>query len=181
MSWTDTLLVFWFDELTREQWFKADHALDATIRERFLETYEIESKSAEIEQAIDDPNAALAAIILLDQLPRNMFRNTPRAFEADARARGLASAIVSRGIDQRVTAERRFFFYLPFEHSEDREDQARSVELFTALGDEELLRFARAHYDIVMRFGRFPHRNAILGRASTAGEVAFLQSPGSSF
>ena len=126
-------------------------------------------------------DAALAHCLLLDQLPRNLFRGSLRAFASDGKALALAKAAVTRGLDMQVAPIRRTFLYLPFEHSEVLADQDRSVELFTALGDADTLKFAQAHYDIVARFGRFPHRNAILGRPSTPEELAFLATPGSGF
>ena len=123
---------------------------------------------------------ALAATIVLDQFSRNMFRGTPAAFASDPKALAIAQASVARGFDADLPEKRRQFFYLPFEHSEDAAVQARSVTLFATLG-EGYLRWAQAHKVIVDRFGRFPHRNAVLGRVSTPEEIAFLQEPNSSF
>jgi len=127
-----------------------------------------------------DARTALAATIVLDQFSRNMFRGTPAAFAADAQALAIAEAAIARGFDVGLPPERRQFFYLPFEHAEDPGLQARCVELFTPLG-EEAVRWAMAHKVIIDRFGRFPHRNAILGRASTPEEIEFLRGPNSSF
>jgi uncharacterized protein (DUF924 family) len=133
-------------------------------------------------QALSSPEQALATVIVLDQFPRNMFRGSPRAFAADPLALGVAREAVARGIDTRVgPIERRVFFYLPFEHSEDLADQNRSVELMRTLGDPEFDKYADAHRVIIERFGRFPHRNAVLGRISTPEEIAFLNGPNSSF
>ena len=132
------------------------------------------------EACLSDAETALAAVIGCDQFPRNMFRGTPRAFATDAKALALAEDAIALGFDARVPVVRRQFFYLPFEHAEDRQAQARSVALFAPLG-EESLRWAQAHKAIIDRFGRFPHRNAILGRASTPEETEFLGQPGSSF
>ena len=122
------------------------------------------------------PHPLLAAVIVVDQFSRNMFRGTPRAFAADPIARRLARRAVDRGFDLSMTREERLFLYLPFEHSEDREDQARSVHLIGQLGHDGWTRYAQAHQSIIDRFGRFPHRNAILGRTSTPDELALLES-----
>jgi uncharacterized protein (DUF924 family) len=178
--WVGDVLRFWFDELGRKQWFVKDDAIDAAIRERFSALIDELSVSA-IEDAVSSPDRALASVIALDQFPRNIYRATPRAFEYDDLARAIAKLAVALGLDHRISAERRVFLYLPFEHSEAIADQYRSVELISSIGDEEYTRFAQAHCDVVARFGRFPHRNAILGRASSDEEIAFLDQPGSSF
>ncbi len=128
-----------------------------------------------------EPDGYLAAILVLDQFPRNMFRGDSRAFAADAAALALAKRAIAEGIDARLSPEQRAFLYMPFQHSEDAADQERSVQLFTALGNLLNLDFALRHKAIIDRFGRFPHRNAILGRATTQDEAAFLKEPGSSF
>jgi uncharacterized protein (DUF924 family) len=124
---------------------------------------------------------SLAAVIVLDQFSRNMFRGSPGAYAADPLARRLARLAVDQGHDQAVAVRERLFFYLPFEHSEDRQDQQLSLRLITALGDDGLARYAAAHKEIIDRFGRFPHRNAALGRVSTAEEIALLKEPANSF
>lgn len=179
-AWVGDVLRFWFDELGRKSWFLKDDAIDASIRERFSPLIDELNISA-IEDCVATPDRALASVIVLDQFPRNIHRGTPRAFENDELARAIAKLAVAVGIDQRISAERRIFLYLPFEHSESLVDQYRSVELISTLGDDEYTRYAQAHCDVVARFGRFPHRNAILGRASTDEETAFLSQPGSSF
>ena len=128
-----------------------------------------------------DSKTALAAVIVLDQFSRNMFRGTPNAFENDAKALAIAEAAIGGGFAEALSADGRLFLYLPFEHHEGAEAQARCVELMSALGDPELTKYAQAHKDIIDRFGRFPHRNAILGRRSTEEELEFLEGPGSSF
>jgi uncharacterized protein (DUF924 family) len=178
--WVEDVLRFWFDELGRKLWFVKDDAIDAAIRERFSALIDELSVSA-IEDVVSSPDRALASVIALDQFPRNIYRGTPRAFENDELARAIAKLAVALGLDHRISAERRIFLYLPFEHSEAIADQYRSVELISSIGDEEYTRFAQAHCDVVARFGRFPHRNAILGRASSDEEIAFLEQPGSSF
>lgn len=127
------------------------------------------------------PYSALALVIVLDQFPLNMFRHSPRAFSTEAEARRIAKAAVSQGFDRELTEEQKQFLYMPFMHSENREDQQRSVELFTAAGLKDALPYAIGHKEIVDRFGRFPHRNRTLGRESTPEEIEFLKQPGSSF
>lgn len=174
------VLRFWFEELEEAQWFKVDPALDQAIRERFLGVYEAVAHETP-DDAMAVPAVALATVIVLDQFPRNMFRGTPRAFATDDNARHVATAAVDLGIDVLLTPQERVFLYLPFEHAEDRDAQAQSVALFEKLGEGDFLDYAKRHKVIIDRFGRFPHRNAILGRASTAEELAFLAEPGSSF
>jgi uncharacterized protein (DUF924 family) len=175
----DDILQFWFRELREEQWFKADPGLDQAIRDRFLDAHE--AIAASPPKQTPDPRTALAGVIALDQFPRNMFRRTPRAFATDPIALALASATVDRGLDKTLSNKERSFLYLPFEHSEDAAVQVRSIELFTGLGDANALDYAQRHKAIIDRFGRYPHRNAVLGRPSTAEELEFLQQPGSSF
>ena len=127
------------------------------------------------------PRGWLAAILVLDQFPRNLFRGDARAFATDEAALGLAKRAIAEGIDLKLTPAQRSFVYMPFQHSEEKADQARSIELFTALGNPLNLDFAIRHKDIIDRFGRFPHRNAILGRTTTDEEATFLKQPGSSF
>ena len=148
----------------------------ANCRGRFLATWE-EQRSRPAEDFLGSPDEALAAVLLFDQMPRNMFRGDPRSFATDAIARDIAAAAVERGYDARLPAERRIFLYLPFEHGEDLADQDRSVALFEAIGNDFYTDFARKHRDVIVRFGRFPHRNAVLGRASTQDEVAFGLEP----
>ena len=180
MAWAADVLSFWFETLAPAQWFKKDDGVDTEIRARFLGLHEqIASSPDDVLLAAAD--TALAAIVVLDQFPRNLFRNSARSFATDAKALRLADAAVARGIDQGLTRDQRLFIYLPFEHSEDLAMQERSVALIGALGNAELTRYAVAHQVIIERFGRFPHRNAVLGRASTAEELAFLQEPMSSF
>jgi uncharacterized protein (DUF924 family) len=179
-GWVDQVLAFWFGELTPQAWFKPDPALDTICRDRFLDIHEALAANPP-ESTTMDARTALAAIIALDQFPRNMFRGTPRAFATDPQALAFARAGVDRGLDGGFTKDEKAFFYLPFEHSEDAAAQARSVRLFEATGDPEYAKYAIAHKVIIDRFGRFPHRNAILGRPSTPEEVEFLKQPGSGF
>jgi uncharacterized protein (DUF924 family) len=179
-DWVGDVLRFWFEETKSQQWFEKSEAFDAEVRRRFLTLHE--AVAARPAQALlADARMALAAIVVLDQMSRNMFRGSPRAFAADAKALELAVAAIAQGFDRGMTKDERLFLYLPFEHAESREMQARSVVLMAGLGDPELTRYAEAHRVIIDRFGRFPHRNAMLGRPSTPEEIEFLTQPGSSF
>jgi uncharacterized protein (DUF924 family) len=179
-SWVKEVLGFWFGELGREGWFRKDAALDQAIRDRFTLLYEVLT-TWPAEDALASPERALATVIVLDQFSRNMFRDSPQAFAADALAREIAAGAIARGFDKEIAKDRRVFLYLPFEHSEDAADQARCVALTSALGDAEYTKYAELHKAVIDRFGRFPHRNAVLGRASTPEEIAFLKEPGSAF
>lgn len=174
------ILTFWFEECSPEQWFKKDDQFDATIRNRFLETYE-ELVAGNHGDWRETAEGCLAEIILLDQFSRNMFRDNPKAFEADPQARACLHHALAHGFDQELTTAQRNFLYLPLEHSEDVKDQEQAVELFTANGDETTTDYAIQHKVIIDRFGRFPHRNKVLGRKSTQEEEEFLTQPGSSF
>ena len=179
-TWATDVLRFWFEETAPDQWFKKDDAFDQSVRAHFRQTHE-HVASLSREDCSTDPDTALAAIIVLDQFSRNMFRGTTRAFASDPQALRIAETAIANGFDRQVSAGVRLFFYLPFEHAEDGEAQARSVALITALADPELVKWAEAHKAVIDRFGRFPHRNAILGRTSTLQELEFLQLPGSAF
>jgi uncharacterized protein (DUF924 family) len=178
--WVADVLGFWFEETRPEQWFKKDPAFDARIRERFLALHEMLA-AREASDFVADAHTALTAVIVLDQFSRNMFRDTPRAFAADPQALAVAQAAIECGFEGALTKDERMFLYLPFEHCEDRAMQARSVALVASLGDPELSKWAEAHRAIIDRFGRFPHRNRLLGRISTAEEAEFLKQPGSTF
>ena len=179
-AWVGEVLGFWFGELGREAWFRKDAAVDQAIRERFLALYE-RLAAAPASEATTSADRALASVLVLDQFPRNMFRTGARAFATDGRALEIARAAIAQGLDQQIDQDRRVFLYLPFEHSEDSGDQARCVALTSALGDAEYTRYAELHQAVIDRFGRFPHRNSVLGRASTPEEEAFLKEPGSAF
>jgi len=172
------VLKFWF-ERDRKAWYQKDTAFDDEIRTRFLRLHE-QALKGELKSWQSEAASCLALIILLDQFPRNMFRNSARAFAADALARDAARVIVERDWDKGMSVDERTFVYLPFEHSESPADQAQSCDLMKPLG-EEIYRYAVRHKEIIDRFGRFPHRNAALGRESTAEEIAFLKTPGSGF
>ena len=187
----EEVLAFWFEasddaalSRPREAWFRRDDAFDAEIRRRFLPLWQA---LADGELAIDagDARAALAWLIVADQFPRNLFRGEARAFSSDEKAREGARSAVGQGVEQTLPPVARVFFYLPFEHSEDMADQRRSLELFSALDaalpGSNYLDFARRHERVVAEFGRFPHRNAALGRTSTPAEQSYLAQPGAGF
>lgn len=168
-NWPTEILNFWFDELGSDNWFGSSDTIDEQITERFQELWE-EQKSKVASDFLDTPETALAAIILFDQFPRNMFRNTADAFATDHLALQIAEKAVDKELDHQLTERQRSFVYMPFMHSEDLEDQTRSLGLFTALGLEDNIKFAKAHRDIIVKYGRFPHRNAMLGRETRAEE-----------
>lgn len=173
---SDSVLEFWRQAGPRK-WFKKDAAFDAEIAARFLSTYEA-AAAGKLSAWEASAEGALALLIVLDQFPRNMFRASARAFAADALARSVAERAIARGFDQDTKPAERNFFYLPFEHSENLADQERCVALARATGDADTLKWAELHADIIRRFGRFPHRNALLGRATTAAEQEFLDGGG---
>jgi uncharacterized protein (DUF924 family) len=174
------VLDFWFQGSAIDpRWFRKDPAFDRALRERFLPLYELAAGGA-LAAWLESPADCLALVIVLDQFPRNMFRGEGRAFAADALAREAASSIVSRGWDRSMNEAEKLFAYLPFEHSESLPDQDLACELMKNF-DAEQVRYALRHREIIRRFGRFPHRNAALGRASTAEEIEFLKEPGSGF
>jgi uncharacterized protein (DUF924 family) len=169
-DWRADLLRFWFG-LGKEQWWKGTPELDEQIRRRFLETW-AEQRQLPVDAFLGDPLTALAGVILFDQVPRNIFRGSAEQYATDHLALAIAQAAVGRGFDDQLGAEERGFLYMPFQHSEDPADQKRSLQLFTALGEHDMLHYAKLHHDIVERFGRFPHRNRVLGRKPRADEVA---------
>ena len=168
-GWVQEVTDFWF-VLAPEQWWKADPELDEDVRARFLPLWR-EQRMGTADAFLSSPEEALAAIILFDQLPRNMFRGHADSFATDHLALQIAKRGIDLGYDERLEPPKRGFFYMPFQHSEDLGDQQRSIGLFTALGDADQLRFAKKHHDVVERFGRFPHRNAMLGRKPRADEI----------
>lgn len=182
------VLDFWFGAtpgVARPEWFRKDEAFDASIRERFGALIEA-ALAGGLRDWDATPQGALARVLLLDQFTRNSFRGTARAFAGDALALQAARAMLQRGDDRALALLERVFVYLPFEHAEDRAAQRESVRLFEALASEhpssaDFADYARRHAVVIERFGRFPHRNAVLGRASTDEEHAFLREPGSSF
>ncbi len=170
------VLTFWFTEPTPLLWFNSNPKFDQTLRERFFSTYEAAAANqlADWEQT---PSGAVALVIVLDQFPLNMFRGQAQSFATEAAARAVADRAIARGFDSELKPQERLFLYLPFMHSESLTDQNRSVRLFEELVLEDSIRFAHHHHDLIKRFGRFPHRNAILGRNSTSEELAYLASP----
>ena len=168
--WASDVLRFWLG-LEPDRWWKADPEFDDEIRRRFLKLW-ADQRELPVSSFLDHPLTALAGVILFDQFPRHMFRGHSEQFATDHLALAIARAAVDRGFDDRLEPHERSFLYMPFQHSEDLSDQRRSLALFTALGDDYLLGYAKKHHDVIERFGRFPHRNAILGRAPRPDEVA---------
>ncbi len=184
MSVTEDILEFWFGDAdvtqdceARAAWFKADPDFDAEIESRFAERARA-AAGGECDNWGEMPSGSMALCVLLDQFPRNLYRGSGEAFATDAKARQIASAALERGHDQVVAPTKRSFLYLPFMHSENIDDQIRSVELYRALGNEGNLRYALDHHYVISRFGRFPTRNAALGRDTTPEEAVFLEGFG---
>ncbi|PHS75842.1 MAG: hypothetical protein COB59_11360 [Rhodospirillaceae bacterium] len=173
---------FWFGTAQhfKPQWFKKDDAFDQEIEDRFSEALTA-AGNAELNAMADTPEGTLALLLMLDQFTRNTRRGQASMYDNDALALKIANEAVQKGFDLKVSPLQRSFFYLPYEHSENLADQDISIAKFTALGSESGLTWAVQHYDIIKRFGRFPHRNAQLGRVNTAEEERFLTEPGSSF
>jgi uncharacterized protein (DUF924 family) len=195
----DDVLWFWLgdvdgdglaDDALTQRWWRKDPAFDHEVAAKFEPTWQA-IMAGERGAWLETPHSTLAYLIVLDQFSRNMFRDTPRAFEGDAMALRVAANGVGRGLDRALHGHERVFFYMPFMHSEELAMQDRAVELFTALCDESEGRvreavagnvdYAKRHRDVIVRWGRFPHRNRILGRPSTPEEIEFLKQPGSSF
>jgi uncharacterized protein (DUF924 family) len=172
----DDVLAFW-RAAGEDKWFEKDEDFDHDCRETFLPTYEAAAKG-QLSDWEKTPDGALALVIVLDQFPRNMFRNDPRAFATDPLALAIAKRALISGFDRKVAHDLVPFLYLPFEHSENIADQRRSVDLFAEYGNDNNLKYAEIHRDIIERFGRFPHRNAVLGRETTPEEKAFLDDGG---
>lgn len=178
---------FWFGEPgspaegePRKEWFVQDDAFDQAIAERFTEEMDA-AADGRLDSLMDSPLGCLTLVILLDQFPRNVFRDSPAAFACDQKARTVTRHALEQGFDSEMKPVHRLFLYLPLEHSESLSDQDISVELFRQLGNAEWLEYAVKHRDLIARFDRFPHRNAILGRASTPEEEAFLKENGRGF
>ncbi|TWH28354.1 MULTISPECIES: DUF924 family protein [unclassified Aminobacter] len=174
-AWVGDVLDFWFKELTRKDWFEGGTELDEKIRNRFLALYERLKVELEAKN-ISDAKTALAAVIVFDQFPRNMFRSTPAAFGTDDLALAIARRALDHKFDIELDDDARGFLYMPFMHSEVAADQERCVDLFRSLPNEEGLKYAIEHRDIIAKFGRFPHRNRILARENTEAEKEFLKS-----
>lgn len=174
------VLKFWFEELTPEDWFKKDPQLDQTIQKRFLKILEL-CVSGELASWRQTPQGTLAQILVLDQFPRNIFREDPRAFAQDPLALAIAQDAIAKKMDLELSIPERKFFYMPFMHSESATIHQEAVRLFSEPGFEENLKFEILHKNIIDRFGRYPHRNKVLGRKSTPEELAFLKEDNSSF
>ncbi|MEM8654770.1 MAG: DUF924 family protein [Pseudomonadota bacterium] len=178
MTSPDDVLSFWLDECGPEAWYKTDPDLDQTICDRFGSTW-VAATEGKFALWLTYPSGALAYIILTDQFSRNMFRDGGAAFSTDKAALAAAKSAIAKGWDMRIDAPARQFFYMPLEHSENLCDQERAVRLFCErMNDPELLLHARAHREVIRQFGRFPHRNAALGRATTDAEQAHLDAGG---
>jgi len=169
-DWRSDVLKFWFG-LDPKNWWRNDPELDHRIKQGFLKLW-AEKREFPVESFIDDPLTALAAVVLFDQFPRNMFRGDAEQFATDHLALQIAKVAVEKELDEQLQPQERGFLYMPFQHSENLAEQDRSLLLFTALGDDYQLGFAKKHHDVIARFGRFPHRNKMLGRASRPAEVA---------
>lgn len=191
MSTAAEVLDFWFGKpgipsygKQRSFWFNKKPKFDQELKTRFLADHE-QAAANQLNHWQDSPRNCLALILLLDQFPRHMFRGTPQAFATDLQALSVAQFAVRHSFDQKLLAVERWFVYLPFQHSEDLALQRQGVELVTALSDDPgsaaTIDYAVRHYAVIERFGRFPHRNKILGRVSTPEEAEFLKQPGSSF
>jgi len=181
MSAMEEVLGFWFAEGRQAQWFDGGAAFDGECRRVLLPHLQAQ-QAGRYESWRREPRGCLAACLLLDQVPRNVYRGTPRAFAYDAEARALTRHALKEGFDRALSDVERVFLYLPLEHSEDLKDQQDSLRLFAGLKEgDSFLPYAERHLEIIQRFGRFPHRNAILGRESTEAELEFLKEPNSSF
>ncbi len=176
----ETVLAFWFNELGEQGWFQPPEGLDDVIRDRFSALH-LEMAQGDLSAFHASARHRLAAIIVLDQFPRNMYRATPLAFATDWLAVREARLLVEAGLDRELDVHSRCFSYLPFEHSESLVDQDLSVQLFSDLGDANYLDYAKKHRDVIATFGRFPHRNGFVGRQSTEAELEYLSQPGSGF
>ncbi|EAU43312.1 hypothetical protein FP2506_10721 [Fulvimarina pelagi HTCC2506] len=172
----DTIVEFWWDAGS-EKWFSKDEAFDETVRSRFLDIYE-QAAEGHLDDWIEEPTGALALVILLDQFPRNMFRGTPRAYATDEKAKKIGLVALERGDHETVSEEINQFLAMPLMHSEDLVDQDACVMWMERVGTEQNIEYAKHHRDIIARFGRFPHRNAVLGRQSTEAEMDYLREGG---
>lgn len=176
------ILGFWFEEVSPQQWFQKNPELDKIIKERFYATYEM-AKDGLCDDWAHDEDGALALVILLDQFPRHIFRDQPEAFDTDKKALLIAKDAISKGFDQILEPVKRGFLYVPFQHSEELRDQERSVQLMGAMKDLNPTGYDYAvrHRDVIEKYGRFPHRNKVLGRENTSEEEEYLAQPGAGF
>ena len=169
-DWRAHILTFWFG-LKRDQWWDGEPELDHQIKQKFLKLW-AEKRQLPVDTFLDDPLTALAAVILFDQFPRNIFRGHADQFSTDHLALAISKQAVAKKLDADLRSDERKFLYMPFEHSENLDDQNRAILLFSEIGDEEQVKYAKLHRDVIERFGRFPHRNVILGRAPRPDEIA---------
>ncbi|MBU2862455.1 DUF924 domain-containing protein [Reinekea forsetii] len=176
----DDVLAFWFEEINPKQWWVKDEAFDEDIRRRFLNVHQ-QAHQCELFSWRATAQGRLAEVIVLDQFSRNMYRDTAQAFASDTLALALAQEAVLQGDDQALSPSQRSFLYMPYMHSESLVVHEEAERLFAALGNENTLEFERRHKAIIEKYGRYPHRNYILGRESSEQEIAFLEQPGSSF
>jgi uncharacterized protein (DUF924 family) len=170
-EWVEDVYAFWFE--SPERWFGTDTNFDAQIRGRFLELYETLKREA---PAAMSPRWSVAAVIVLDQFPRNMFRGTAQEFATDSQALSIARSAIDDGVHQLIHVDEKLFLYMPLMHSEDPANQERSVALFAELDVPEVLKAAKEHQRVIDKFGRFPHRNKVLGRISTPEEIVYLET-----
>lgn len=172
----DDVISFWFSEPIRKQWFNAGDGLDEDIRQRFLPTWQA-ARDGQLAHWESSAQGALALVIVLDQLPLNMFRGQAESFSTETASREVAERAIAAGLDQQLQQQQQVMLYMPYMHSESLQHQHRAIELFKAAGLNDNAKWAGHHLAIVQRFGRFPHRNALLGRESTPDELAWLASP----
>jgi len=173
-SWVANIIEFWFNHLERKDWFAVNEKVDHIIIDKYANLWQSEHQK-QATYFIDDEHNALAAIILFDQFPRNMFRGKAAAFSSDTLAVDIAKLSIDKGLDHKLSMDRRVFLYMPFMHSENMDDQKQSLKLFNALGEVEQMKYALSHYKMIERFGRFPHRNSILGRVNSAEETLSIK------
>jgi uncharacterized protein (DUF924 family) len=176
----EEVYAFWFEKCSRKDWFDGSAELDSEIKSQFRDTH-LALAAVPTEEWRASPHSRLASIVVLDQFPRNIYRGTALAFATDGLALAEVELALEAGDDKRVPKEFRIFFYLPFEHAENLGQQDRSVALFTELGDVEYLDYAQRHRGVIASYGRFPHRNEVLGRTSTEAEQRYLAEPGAGF
>ncbi|MBI1300092.1 MAG: DUF924 family protein [Alphaproteobacteria bacterium] len=176
------VLKFWFEETQPQQWFQKNDAFDADIRDRFMVTYDMARKDM-CQDWARDAEGVLALVIVLDQFPRNMFRGDPKMFATDSKALLIVKEALHKGFDHILPTVKRRFVYMPFMHSEELKEQKRSVALFESMKEDEPLsyEYALKHMEVIEKFGRFPHRNVVLGRESTQEELGYLKLPGAGF
>ncbi|MGD8783225.1 MAG: DUF924 family protein [Thioalkalispiraceae bacterium] len=172
---SEDILDFWFSDEVAKRWFKSAPEFDNELRDKFESLY-LDAKNGDYDHWLETPNGCLALVILFDQLPLNIYRGKQQSFATEARAREVANHAISQSFDEEMTEKQKIFIYMPFMHSENLADQDRSIELYEKAGLKENLRFARHHRELIKRFGRFPHRNRVLGRQSTQAEREYLAS-----